>query len=54
MNDLEKYITIDPEIQHGKPVFRGTRVPVETLFWHLEKEISIEEFLEDFPSVTRE
>ncbi len=54
MNDLKKYITIDPEIQHGKPVFRGTRVPVETLFWHLEKEISIEEFLEDFPSVTKE
>ncbi len=54
MNDLKKYITIDPNIQYGKPVFRRTRVPVETLFWHLEKEISIEEFLEDFPSVTKE
>lgn len=54
MSDLKKFITIDPAVQHGKPVFRGTRVPVETLFWHLEKEISIEEFLEDFPSVTKE
>ncbi len=54
MSDLKKYITIDPDVQYGKPVFRGTRVPVETLFWHLEKEISIEEFLEDFPSVTKE
>ena len=54
MSELQKYITIDPEVQYGKPVFRGTRVPVETLFWHLEKEISIDEFLEDFPSVTKE
>ena len=54
MEDLKKYITIDPEIQNGQPVFTGTRVPVETLFWHLEKEISIEEFLEDFPSVTKD
>ena len=54
MSDLKKYITIDPDIQYGKPVFRGTRVPVETLFWHLEKELSIDDFLEDFPSVTKE
>jgi len=46
MNELQKYITIDPEVQYGKPVLRGTRVPVETLFWHLEKEICIDEFLE--------
>ena len=54
MEDLKKYITVDPEIQHGQPVFTGTRVPVETLFWHLEKGITIDEFLEDFPSVTKE
>ena len=35
-------------------MFSGTRVPVETLFLHLEKGISIDEFLEDFPSVTKE
>ncbi|GAB3176776.1 DUF433 domain-containing protein [Telluribacter humicola] len=54
MEDLKKYITIDPKIQSGQPVFAGTRVPVETLIWHLEKGILLEEFLEDFPSVTLE
>jgi len=54
MKDLKKYITIDPEIQNGQPVFTGTRVPVESLFWHLEKGIPIDDFLEDFPSVTKE
>ncbi len=53
MNDIEGHITIDKDIQNGQPVFSGTRVPVQTLFWHLEKGISIKEFLEDFPSVTR-
>jgi uncharacterized protein (DUF433 family) len=54
MSKVGKYITIDTEIQNGQPVFTGTRVPVQTLFWHLEKGISIEEFLQDFPSVTKE
>lgn len=35
-------------------MFSGTRVPVQTLFWHLEKGITIDEFLEDFPGVTKE
>jgi uncharacterized protein (DUF433 family) len=47
-------ITIDPEIHSGTPVFRGTRVPVKTLFDHLEAGDSIEVFLSDFPSVSRE
>lgn len=34
-------------------MFKGTRVPVETLFFHLEKGISLNEFLEDFPTVSR-
>ena len=51
MSDL---ITIDPETLGGTPVFKGTRVPVESLFWHLEDGISLDEFLDDFPSVTRE
>jgi uncharacterized protein (DUF433 family) len=50
-NDL---ITIDPEILGGSPVFRGTRVPVKTLFEYLENNYSLEEFIECFPSVTRE
>jgi len=49
-----KAITVDPDIQFGTPVFSGTRVPVESLFWHLERGASLDEFLEDFPSVTRE
>jgi uncharacterized protein (DUF433 family) len=47
-------INIDPEILGGTPVFKGTRVPIETLFVHLEKGISLNEFIEDFPSVTKE
>jgi uncharacterized protein (DUF433 family) len=47
-------ITIDPEILGGTPVFRGTRVPVKTLFEYLENNYSLEEFLECFPSVTKE
>ncbi|MES2645497.1 MAG: DUF433 domain-containing protein [Bacteroidota bacterium] len=46
-------INIDPEILGGQPVFKGTRVPVETLFDHLEAGISLNEFLEDFPTVER-
>lgn len=51
VNDL---ITIDPDILGGTPVFKGTRVPVRTLFEYLENDYSLEEFLECFPSVSRE
>jgi 4-hydroxy-tetrahydrodipicolinate synthase len=44
----------DPEILGGEPVFTGTRVPVKSLFDHLEAGDSIEDFLEGFPSVKRE
>jgi uncharacterized protein (DUF433 family) len=47
-------ITIDPEILGGTPVFHGTRVPVKTLFEYIEDDYTLEEFLECFPSVTRE
>ena len=46
-------ITIDPEILGGAPVFKGTRVPLKTLFQYLENDYSVEEFLECFPSVSR-
>jgi uncharacterized protein (DUF433 family) len=39
---------------HGTPVFRGTRVPVQTLFDYLEGGESLEEFLAGFPTVSRE
>ena len=47
-------ITVDPEILGGTPVFLGTRVPVNTLFEYLENDYSLEEFLECFPSVSRD
>jgi uncharacterized protein (DUF433 family) len=47
-------ITVDPEILGGTPVFTGTRVPIESLFKYLEGNYSLDEFLECFPTVTRE
>lgn len=47
-------ITVDPDILGGTPVFRGTRVPVKTLFDYLRWNYSLENFLEYFPSVSRE
>ena len=47
-------IVQNPEILGGEPVFRGTRVPIKTLFDHLEAGDSLEVFLDDFPSVSRE
>ena len=44
----------DPEILGGTPVFVGTRVPVRSLFEYLEAGDSLDEFLDSFPSVTRE
>ena len=44
----------DPEILGGTPVFAGTRVPARILFEHLEAGDSLEVFLQQFPSVTRE
>jgi uncharacterized protein (DUF433 family) len=49
-----RYIIVDPEIHSGTPVFAGTRVPIRTLFDHLEAGDSLEVFLDDFPSVSRE
>ncbi|MCJ8163529.1 DUF433 domain-containing protein [Pontibacter sp. E15-1] len=54
MANIKDYISIDPEVLSGKPVFKGTRVPLDTLFMHLEKGISLADFLDDFPSVSKE
>lgn len=54
MLNIKDYITIDNEILGGNPVFKGTRVPVESLFSHLENGISLDEFLSDFPTVKKE
>ena len=52
--DIRDLITVDPDILGGTPVFTGTRVPVESLFDHLEAGVSLDEFLDDFPSVSKE
>lgn len=51
---LSDYIVADRDILGGEPVFRGTRVPVASLFEHLESDCSLDEFLENFPTVSRE
>jgi uncharacterized protein (DUF433 family) len=47
-------VTIDASIVSGKPVFSGTRVPVESLLSNIEEGLTLNEFLENFPSVKRE
>jgi uncharacterized protein (DUF433 family) len=49
----EQLIQRDDDILGGTPVFVGTRVPVQTLFDYLEEGDSLDEFLDDFPTVTR-
>jgi uncharacterized protein (DUF433 family) len=51
---MSSVIKIDPEIMSGAPCFAGTRVPIQNLIDYLEGGDSIEDFLEDFPSVRRE
>ena len=52
--DIRSLITIDADILSGQPVFSGTRVPVDTLFDHLEAGVPLDEFLDDFPTVSKE
>jgi len=51
--DMKQHIEVDPEIMSGAPVFRGTRVPVQSLFEYLEDNLSLNEFLDCFPTVRR-
>jgi uncharacterized protein (DUF433 family) len=50
----ESVIVQDPEILGGEPVFRGTRVPFQNLLDYLEGGETLDEFLEEFPGVSRE
>ncbi len=54
MKNIKELITIDPEVLSGEPVFIGTRVPVVSMFYHLVRGVSLDEFLSDFPSVKKE
>ncbi|CAN5581704.1 hypothetical protein BH10ACI3_BH10ACI3_17630 [soil metagenome] len=51
---MNRVITISPDIQSGEPVFSGTRVPVKNLFDYLKGGETLDDFLEGFPSVSRE
>ena len=50
----ESVIVSDPEILGGTPCFRGTRVPVDSLIDYLEAGDTLDEFLNNFPSVSRD
>jgi len=52
--DAKKIVHSDPEVLGGMPVFVGTRVPVQALLDYLEGGDTIEEFLDNFPGVSRE
>ncbi|HEY1468928.1 MAG TPA: DUF433 domain-containing protein [Candidatus Acidoferrum sp.] len=54
MSSRDSVIVKNPKILSGTPVFRGTRVPFQALLDYLEGGETLDEFLEDFPSVTRE
>ena len=54
MPDISHVVRSDPEILSGTPVFIGTRVPLRNLIDYLEQGYSLDEFLDAFPSVTRE
>ena len=51
---MAEAVVRDPQILHGTPVFRGTRVPVQTLFDYLEGGETLEDFRTGFPTVSRE
>jgi uncharacterized protein (DUF433 family) len=53
MNTM-KTVTVDPEVMWGTPVFAGTKVPVQTLLDYIETGETVDTFLTEFPSVTRE
>ena len=46
-------ISVDPEVRGGEPCFTGTRVPVSSLFVNLEGGVSLDEYLDAFPAVSR-
>jgi uncharacterized protein (DUF433 family) len=50
---MHPIVSRDPDVMGGTPVFRGTRVPVQTLLDYLEGGETIDDFLEGFPSVSR-
>ena len=54
MTEIEPVVHSDPDILGGTPVFLGTRVPVHSMFEYLAAGDSLEKFLDDFPTVSRQ
>ena len=54
MSEALKVVSISPDVMSGTPVFAGTRVPIRNFIDYLEGGESLDEFLNDFPTVTRE
>ena len=52
--NISEMLSVDKDILGGQVVFTGTRVPVESIFDHLEAGVSLDEFLDDFPTVSKE
>ena len=50
---LQDMIHVSGDTLGGTPVFKGTRVPISSLFEHLQSGISLDEFLSDFPSIAK-
>ena len=54
MLQIASIISVSPDVMSGTPVFSGTRVPIQTLLDYLKAGDSIDDFLEGFPTVTKE
>nr|VFJ55777.1 MAG: Protein of unknown function (DUF433) [Candidatus Kentron sp. DK]VFJ66956.1 MAG: Protein of unknown function (DUF433) [Candidatus Kentron sp. DK] len=50
----DSVINVDPEVMSGTPVFKDTRVPIETIGYYMADDGGIEEFFDNFPGVSRE
>lgn len=53
LSSIDDIISVNPAVMSGAPVFKGTRVPIQTLLDHLEAGDPLDKFLNDFPSVSR-
>ena len=51
---LQEVVWVDPDRMSGEPCFKGTRVPVQSLIDHIEGNATLDDFLNAFPSVSRE
>ncbi len=53
-NDLKTRIVVNPEIMVGKPIIKGTRIPVDAIIKRIAEGMTTDELLEDYPNITKE